>query len=184
LRVAQDVYAPRSFSLATVAAGFGASTGQAVAVSFGAGVALLCVAGWVSWRDDGDRRAFALAVAAAVVASPIVWTNYAALLFVPIAITWPRMAPAWLLGYPIWLAGLLPKPTYPVPLPCCRPADVPEMVWAFSHVEPAPWFAAGVMAVILVVAGLLALGAHPLAAANPRRRTSRLVDAEASMPSR
>jgi hypothetical protein len=174
MRVVQDVYAVRSFSLATVAAGFGAPTGLAVAVSVGAGVVLLGLAAWLVQRGDGDRRAFALAVAAAVVASPIVWANYAALLFVPIAITWPRIAPAWLLGYPIWLAGLLPKPTYPVPEPCCRPPDVPEMVWAFSHVDPAPWFAAGVMGVIVVVAVLLALARPPAAARDRGRRAFRL----------
>ena len=75
LRAVQDVYAPRSFSLATVSAGFGASTDVAVAVSLGAGVTLLCIAAWLMRRGDGDRRAFALAVAAAVVASPIVWAE-------------------------------------------------------------------------------------------------------------
>jgi len=157
LRVVQDVYAVRSFSLATVAGGFGAPTSVAVAVSTVSGIALLGLAAWLVRRDDGDRCAFALAVAAAVVASPIVWANYAALLFVPIAVTWPRISPAWLLGYPIWLAGLLPKPTYPVPMPCCRPPEVPESVWAFSHVDPAPWFAAGVMSVIVMVSLLLVL---------------------------
>jgi hypothetical protein len=149
-------------------------------VSLGAGVALLCVAAWLARRGDGDRRVFALAVAAAVVASPIVWANYAALLFVPIAITWPRIAPAWLLGYPIWLAGLLPKPTYPVPLPCCRPPGVPEMVWAFSHVDPAPWFAAGVMSVIIVVAGLLAIGRRGVPAPDRNRGAHRLIVVEPS----
>ena len=52
-----------------------------------------------SRATDGDRRAFAVVVAACIVASPIVWPNYAALLFVPIAITWPRLAPAWFFGY-------------------------------------------------------------------------------------
>ena len=42
---------------------------------------------------------------------PIVWPNYAALLLVPIALTWPRLAPAWFFGYVVWLVGAIaPKP--------------------------------------------------------------------------
>ena len=63
----------------------------------------LAVATWLVRRADGDRRAFAAALTACVVGSPIVWPNYAALLFVPIAATWPRLAPAWFFGYTIWL---------------------------------------------------------------------------------
>ena len=90
---------------------------------------------------DGDRRAFAVVVTACIVASPIVWPNYAALLFVPIAITWPRLAPAWFFGYAIWLAGAAPKPaTEEVP---GRPPDVTEQAWLSSHADPELWFPAG-----------------------------------------
>jgi len=41
------------------------------------------------------RRSLALALAASLVLSPIVWTHYFELLVVPIAIRWPRLAPAW-----------------------------------------------------------------------------------------
>jgi hypothetical protein len=152
LQAVQDVYATRSYSVATVAGGLGAPTGVAVAVCAAIGLILLAIAAWLARRVDGDRRAFALVVAACVLASPIVWANYAALLFVPIAVTWPRFSLAWLFSYPIWLAGLLPKPVMPVPEPCCRPADVPETVWGLSHAEPVPWFAAGVVSVVAVVA--------------------------------
>ena len=89
---------------------------------------LICIgaAAWLVLRQDGDRRAFTVLVAACVLASPIVWPNYAALLFVPIAVTWPRLAPAWFFGYVVWLVGvLLPKPA--AADVCCRPADVPEL---------------------------------------------------------
>ena len=103
LRAVQDVYAVRSVSLSTVAGALGAPVSAAVAVAAVAGLACLGVAAWLVRRADGDRRAFAVVVAACVLASPIVWPNYAALLFVPIAITWPRLAPAWFFGYAIWL---------------------------------------------------------------------------------
>jgi hypothetical protein len=99
-------------------------------------------------------------VAACVLASPIVWPNYAALLFVPIAVTWPRLAPAWFFGYVTWLLGAVaPKPT--VSDVCCRPADVPEQAWAWSHTEPVLWYAAGMMAVVAGVAALLATSSSP-----------------------
>ena len=161
LRAVQDVYAIRSYSLATVAGGLGASTPVAVAACTLVGLVLLALSAWLVTRDDGDRRAFALGLAACVIASPIVWPNYAALLFIPVAITWPRFSLAWLFGYPIWLSGLLPKPTVPVPEPCCRPPDVPQMVWDLSHATtPVPWFAAGVMSVVIVVALGLAVVAR------------------------
>ena len=107
LRAVQDVYAVRSVSLSTVAGALGASVSAAVAVAAVAGLACLGLAAWLVRQPDGDRRAFAIVVAACILSSPIVWPNYAALLFVPIAITWPRLAPAWFFGYAVWLAGAL-----------------------------------------------------------------------------
>jgi hypothetical protein len=150
LRVVQDVYAIRSISIATVAGGLGASVSAAVVVAALAGLAFLGLAAWSVRRDDGDRRAFALVVTACIVASPIVWPNYTALLFVPIAVTWPRLAPAWLFGYGVWLAGVFsPKPV--AEDVCCRPADVPPQAWGWSHSDPVLWYAAGVMGVVVLV---------------------------------
>jgi hypothetical protein len=150
LRAVQDVYAERSISLSTVAGSFGAGVSLAVAVAACAGLLLLVISAWLARRRDGDRRAFALVVTACIVASPIVWPNYAALLFVPIAITWPRLAPAWFFGYLTWLLGAVaPKPT--VSDVCCKPAAVPEQAWAWSHTEPVLWYAAGMMVVVLGV---------------------------------
>ena len=150
LRVVQDVYAARSISLSTVAAALGASVTVAVVVAGVAGIACIAVAAWLARRPDGERRAFAVVVGACILASPIVWPNYAALLLVPIAITWPRLAPVWFFGYATWLVGAVaPKPT--VSEVCCRPADVPEQAWAWSHTEPVLWYAAGTMLVVLAV---------------------------------
>jgi hypothetical protein len=156
LRAVQDVYAVRSLSVSTVAGGLGASVDVAVVVAGLAGLACLAVAAVLVRRSDGDRRAFAVIVAACVIASPIVWPNYAALLFVPIAVTWPRLSAAWFFGYVAWLVGAVaPRPD--VSEVCCRPANVPEQAWAWSHTEPVLWYAAGTM---LVVAGVaLALAA-------------------------
>jgi hypothetical protein len=152
LRVLDDVYSVRSFSLATLT--FVAGVPQALAVAFGAlaGVALLVLAAWLVRRPDGDRRSFAVAVAASLVASPIVWPYYMALLFVPVAITWARLAPAWFFGQVLILfAVTLPAYSLPQPEPCCRPPDVPRWVWTVSQTFPAPWQATGMVAVLMVV---------------------------------
>jgi hypothetical protein len=159
LRETQDVYATRSDSVAGVVGGLGASVTVAVAACWAAGLALVALAMWLSRREDGDRRAFAALVAAGIVASPIAWPNYAALLFVPIAVTWPRLAPAWFFGYAIWLAGLLPRPIA-TGAPG-RPEGVPEMAWELSHAVPAPGKAFGIVATVLVVTAALLAGRRP-----------------------
>ena len=128
-----------------------------------------------AWRrgsprgQDGDRRAFAVLVAACVLASPIVWPNYAALLFVPIAVTWPRLAPVWFFGYVTWLLGAIaPKPTDSNV--CCRPADVPQQAWAWSHTEPVLWYALGTSLVMVAVALLVACARPSLRRGSGRRR--------------
>lgn len=153
LRELQDVYATRSISVATIAGGIGASQAVAVAASWVAGLALVAVAAWQSRGADGDRRAFVVVVAASVLASPIVWPYSLALLYVPVAIVWPRFTPVWLFGYVVWLVGAVsPRPV--VEEVCCRPADVPEQAWDWSHASPTPWYALGVTAVALAVTTL------------------------------
>jgi alpha-1,2-mannosyltransferase len=160
LRAAQDVYAVRSVSLSTVAGALGAPVSAAVAVCAAAGLVCLGVAAWLVRRADGDRRAFAVVVAACVLASPIAWPNYAALLFVPIAITWPRPAPAWFFGYAVWLGSVLvpDRTAVDVGLP---PPGVIEQAWLWSHSEPAVWFAAAMSTVVVAVALAVALTRRP-----------------------
>ena len=156
LRAVQDVYAVRSVSLSTVAGALGAPVSAAVAVSAAAGLVCLGVAAWLVRRADGDRRAFAVVVAACVLASPIAWPNYAALLLVPIAITWPRLAPAWFFGYAIWLATATAPHRVAIDVGP-PPAGVLEQAWLASHAEPALWVAAGMSGVVVAAAFALAL---------------------------
>lgn len=151
LRVTQDVYAVRSISLSTVAGALGAPLSVAVAVAAVAGLVCLAVAAWLVQRADGDRRAFAALVAGCVLATPIVWPNYLSLLLVPIAVTWPRLAPAWFFGYAVWLASAIsPKPV--AETVCCKPVDVPAQAWERSHTGSTLWYAASVMLLVIVVA--------------------------------
>jgi hypothetical protein len=151
LHALQGVYARVSLSLATAAAGLGASTTVATAVATVAGLALIGLGWWLARGPAGDRRSFAVFVGACIVGSPIVWQNYLALLFVPIAITWPRLALPWFFGFAVWLMALLPKPTVPKDIPCCRPSGTPEAIWEHSHASPAWGHAGGTTAVVLAV---------------------------------
>jgi hypothetical protein len=84
-----------------VVAGVPSAVATLVALVLGGLVLLL------AWRlssgPDGDRRAFGLAILAALTATPIVWDHYMVLLFVPIALISPRMSATWLIpvSYPL-----------------------------------------------------------------------------------
>ena len=79
------------------------------------GLALVALAVWVARREDGDRRRSRCS------SGPRSWRRRSPgritprLLFVPIAVTWPRLAPAWFFGYAVWLAGLFPSPRPAMP---------------------------------------------------------------------
>jgi Glycosyltransferase family 87 len=62
-------------------------------------------------RRGDDLTAFTWAIAAACLASPIVWTHYFALLLVPLALVWPRLGPVWLLPF-VLLPQLLEPESY------------------------------------------------------------------------
>jgi hypothetical protein len=73
-----------------------------------AGLAAALVA--VLSRRSRERSALAASVALCLLASPIVWLPYFALLIVPLAIASPRLSPAWCLMLAMWAA------------PCVHPA--------------------------------------------------------------
>jgi hypothetical protein len=87
----------RAVSIVSVLLVAGVSSSVATAVAMVLGIGLLALA-WKVWRGpDGERKAFGLAIIAAVTATPIVWEHYMVLLFVPIALVSPRLSKAWLL---------------------------------------------------------------------------------------
>jgi alpha-1,2-mannosyltransferase len=81
-------------SVAALAAQLGLATNQLVALA--AGVLALVIA--ASVRRD-DLAAYAWAMTAALLASPMVWTHYYALLLVPLALSFPAWGVAWLVPY-------------------------------------------------------------------------------------
>lgn len=67
-------------------------------------LAVLVVAGVaIAGRgEDGDRRAFAVAMLGAIVATPVLWLHYLLLLLVPLALYRPRLSPLWFLPFVLW----------------------------------------------------------------------------------
>ncbi len=63
-----------------------------------------------AWRsghagtDEGERRAFGLAVLAALTCSPVVWPHYMTLVFIPIALLSPELSALWLVPLLAYLA--------------------------------------------------------------------------------
>jgi glycosyl transferase family 87 len=96
--------AGKSYSAVSLGLVFGMSTGQARAVAIVAGALMLTAVLLVGLRRsaDSDRQAFVLAIAAAFLFSPIVWTHYLALLVVPIAITRRTLTPLWFVPLAMW----------------------------------------------------------------------------------
>jgi hypothetical protein len=90
------IEADATVSLSAGLMALGISSGAARLCALLVAVGLLGRAAWLARRAGGERAAFILAVVAALVASPIVWPHYLALLLVPIALVSPRLSPLWL----------------------------------------------------------------------------------------
>ncbi len=99
IHVLGQLEAPVSYSVvALLGLGGNGATVVTVALSLGAVVAVLLAAR----GPDGDRRAFAVAVLASLVATPLLWLHYLLLLFVPIAVYRPRLSGLWFLPLALW----------------------------------------------------------------------------------
>jgi MFS family permease len=96
----------KSYSAVALGLFLGLSTDEARALAIVAGsavIAAMFVVGYLR-RDDAesDRHTFVLAIAAAFLFSPIVWTHYLALLVVPIAISRRTLTPLWFVPFAMW----------------------------------------------------------------------------------
>jgi alpha-1,2-mannosyltransferase len=100
LHVLERIEAPASYSVVALV---GASGGAATAITVVLAVALAGLVVLAARAPDGDRRGFAVAVLAALVATPLLWLHYLLLLYVPIALYRPRLTPLWLLPLVLWV---------------------------------------------------------------------------------
>jgi hypothetical protein len=105
-------------SLVAALLALGIATAAAKAAALALAMAILGLAWQAARRPDGDRRAFGLAMIAALAASPMVWPHYLALVFVPIALASPRLSALWftpLLAYLAPVAQTTGRPWEIVP---------------------------------------------------------------------
>ena len=101
LRLLSQLEAHKSFSVVAL---LRVSGTMATAISAALAVGLILAVVVAARTEDGDRRAFAVAVLGTLAATPVVWMHYYALLFVPIALYRPRFSPLWLAPMALWLA--------------------------------------------------------------------------------
>jgi hypothetical protein len=90
-----DTFDDDSYTPFALLVGLGLPDAAAHALTVALGIAVLALA----WR----RRSLPLAIAAAFVLSPIVWRHYFVVLLVPMAISFPRLHPAWAIPLGFWL---------------------------------------------------------------------------------
>jgi hypothetical protein len=90
-----------SFSVTALVHAFGSNGSVTKAIVVAIGVALLALAirsarnpDWT--RRERDRRSLTLVLAASLVLSPVVWSNYFVLLLVPVALAYPTLSAPWL----------------------------------------------------------------------------------------
>ena len=100
LRRLSDVEAANSYSAYAVLRALDVPSAAAQAIVVASGVAVLVLAfraarDLTRGRVDRDRRSLILALAAALVVTPILWLHYLVLLLLPIALARPRLSALW-----------------------------------------------------------------------------------------
>jgi alpha-1,2-mannosyltransferase len=95
LRRLGQTFEHETYTVFALLADLGAPDGLARAVTVALGVAVLVLA----WR----RGSLGLAIAAALVLSPIVWRHFFVLLLVPLALSRPRFDAVWLIPIGMWV---------------------------------------------------------------------------------
>jgi hypothetical protein len=103
LRLLTDIVETVGLSLVALGDQAGLPSGLARTLPLLVGIPLLAAVFVVARREDGDRRAFSLAVIAAIAITPIVWLHYFTLLVLPLALARPRLAWPWALMWAFWL---------------------------------------------------------------------------------
>jgi alpha-1,2-mannosyltransferase len=103
LRVLSRVEAVQSYSLVGL---FRLEGGAVTALTALLAVAVVVAVVLAARGPEGDRRALTVAVAGALLATPVVWLHYLVLLFVPIALARPRLSALWFAPLAFWLTPI------------------------------------------------------------------------------
>ena len=100
VRLLEQVEAPVSYSVVAL---LGVSGGTATVVTIVLSLLAVVAIAFAARGANGDRRAFAVAVVASLVITPLLWLHYLLLLFVPIALYRPRLSGLWFLPLLLWV---------------------------------------------------------------------------------
>jgi hypothetical protein len=143
VRALTDAEERRAYSVISFGLNHGVSRGPAYVIGLALAMAVMAAA-VVAGRRGYDARSLTLGLAASILASPLVWLHYFALLLVPVCLARPRLAPLWGLPIALWVCS----PT--------RPRD-PQLILAM------------VTATAMVVFVLRALPGRPGPPSDPAR---------------
>jgi alpha-1,2-mannosyltransferase len=102
LRVLDDVERWKSFSPESLIVSLGGSASAAHVVA--GAVAVIGIAALFAVRGN-DRAGLIVAIAVALLATPLLWMHYLVLLVIPIALARPRLSSLWALPIVLWVAG-------------------------------------------------------------------------------
>ena len=108
LRRLTEFEAVHGYSLSGTASHLGLSNAASYVLAIVIGSGLLGGCLMFARRGD-DQRSFALATAAALALTPVLWQHYLLLLLVPLAVARPRFSVLWLLPVVLWFS---PRATY------------------------------------------------------------------------
>lgn len=104
VRALTDAEERRAYSVISFGLNHGVSRGVAYAIGLSL-AAVVIAAAVAAGRRGADARSLTLGLAASILASPLVWLHYFALLLVPVAIARPRLAPLWGLPVALWVCS-------------------------------------------------------------------------------
>jgi alpha-1,2-mannosyltransferase len=104
LALLSDLMAEKGYSPVALGLSLGAPESAAKLLSYvtGAVAVAACVALARRRSQEGDIASLCAALVAALLLSPIVWTHYLAVLFVPIAVVRQRLSGLWLVPLVLW----------------------------------------------------------------------------------
>lgn len=119
--------------------------GSGHGVAYAAGVAACAVVGGAAFyagrRNDG-RSSLALCIALSLLATPVLWAHYFALMVVPVALARPRLSPIWF---------------------------VPLLLWPCPVVKPGLWQSVLGLGVTIAILCVVAIRPDPTASRGERR---------------
>lgn len=110
-------------------------------LAYGLGLALAAVSAVFSWREGRsgrDAACLSLCIAVSLLATPLVWLHYFALLLIPVALARPPLSPVWGLPLLMWVAPATGPATWQLVVTMSVAAAVIGMAVLALRARPSP----------------------------------------------